>query len=132
MEPLRRRRPAVCVQGVHNKAVLTYMLPTLRGNGQANRDFGVATKLHTALLDVLPLHFGAVAATDSPVEAPTASVPAQVNLASSMLVNGQPLAALRLVAPVCRAAWGLPDGTVIKAFCVAVEAQVQLHAFQVS
>lgn len=58
--------------------------------------------------------------------------PAQVNLAASMLANGLALQALQLVDPVCRSAWSVPDGVLVKAFVIAIEAQLQLNATQVS
>lgn len=123
------------LQGLHNKALLTHLLPSLKGNGAANAAHGSTTKLHAALLDVFPLHLAtppAVDATDSEQQTVAqGSVPAQVNLATSMLANGQALRALKLISPVCRAAFGLPDGTAIRAFCVAIESQLQLGALQV-
>ena len=122
------------MQGVHNKAVLTHLLPSLKANGAANAAHGSTTKLHAALLELFPVHLATPPAAEADSEQQTVvhgSVPAQVNLATSMLANGQALRALNLISPVCRAAFGQPDGTVIKAFCVAVESQLQLGALQV-
>lgn len=48
-----------------------------------------------------------------------------------MLANGLALQALQLANPICRAAWSVPDGVLVKAFVIAVEAQLQLNATQV-
>lgn len=57
--------------------------------------------------------------------------PAQVNLAASMLANGLALQALQVANPICRSAWSVPDGVLVKAFVIAVESQLQLNAIQV-
>lgn len=114
---------------------MTHLLPSLKANGTANSAHGSTTKLHSALLDVLPVHLttppAAEAAESEQQTVLSGSVPAQVNLATSLLVNGQALKALKLISPICRAAFGLPDGVAIKAFCVAIEARLQLGALQV-
>lgn len=122
------------MQVLHNKALLAHLLPNLKGNKTANSAHGSSSKLHTALLDLLPVHLATppvADAADSDQAVTSQSVPAQVNLATSLLVNGQALKALKLIAPICRAAFGLPDGVAIKAFCVAVEARIQIGALQV-
>lgn len=76
---------------------------------------------------------GGVAATSSssplpppPPPPPPACAPAQINLATLLLTHGQPLAALRLAAPVVTGAHGLPSGSAARAFAVAAEAQLAL------
>jgi hypothetical protein len=121
------------LQGQANKAALIHILPSWKANAASNSSaYGNTNKLHAALLDVLPVHLAtppAETADEHTVE--SGSVPAQVNLATSLLVSGQALKALKLIAPICRAAFGLPDGVTIKAFCIAIESQLQLGAIQV-
>eukprot|EP00892_Ulva_mutabilis_P001076 jgi/Ulvmu1/1096/UM106_0012.1 len=119
---------AVSVPGKHNRACLAYLLPTLKGHGPPAAAFGSASKLHAALVKVLPDDFRLAPCANGVPSAHGA--PAQVNLAASMLANGLALQALQLANPICRAAWSVPDGVLVKAFVIAVEAQLQLDATQ--